>query len=64
MTAGPPPSRERACSRRRGGYQPRPFPSRLGRPSDYAQLANAIVEHDYLNGESFRMDGALRMAPR
>ena len=41
-----------------------PFPSRLGRPSDYAQLANAIVEHDYLNGESFRMDGALRMAPR
>lgn len=41
-----------------------PFPSRLGRPSDYAQLANAIVEHDYLNGESIRMDGALRMAPR
>ena len=41
-----------------------PFPSRLGRPSDYAQLANAIVEQDYLNGESFRMDGALRMAPR
>ena len=41
-----------------------PFPSRLGRPSDYAALANAIVEQDYLNGESFRMDGALRMAPR
>lgn len=41
-----------------------PFPSRLGRPSDYAQLATAIVEHDYLNGESFRLDGALRMAPR
>src|SRR5699024_10360149 len=41
-----------------------PFPSRLGRPSDYAQLAGAIVEQDYLNGESFRMDGALRMAPR
>ena len=41
-----------------------PFPSRLGRPSDYAQLANAIVEQDYLNGESFPMDGALRMAPR
>ena len=41
-----------------------PFPSRLGRPSDYAQPAGAIVEQDYLNGESFRMDGALRMAPR
>lgn len=41
-----------------------PFPSRLGRPTDYAQLANAIVEHDYLNGECIRMDGALRMAPR
>lgn len=41
-----------------------PFPSRLGRPADYAQLANAIVEHDYLNGECIRMDGALRMAPR
>src|SRR5699024_3405352 len=41
-----------------------PFPSRLGRPSDYAQLAGAIAEQDYINGESFRMDGALRMAPR
>lgn len=41
-----------------------PFPSRLGRPSDYAKLANAIIDQDYLNGESFRMDGALRMAPR
>ena len=41
-----------------------PFPSRLGRPSDYAQLANAIVEHDYLNGEVIRLDGALRMPPR
>ena len=30
----------------------------------YAQLANAIVEHDYLNGEVIRMDGSLRMAPR
>lgn len=41
-----------------------PFPSRLGRPADYAKLANAIIDQDYLNGESFRMDGALRMAPR
>jgi NAD(P)-dependent dehydrogenase (short-subunit alcohol dehydrogenase family) len=41
-----------------------PFPKRLGRPADFAQLALAIVEHGYLNGEVIRMDGALRMAPR
>lgn len=41
-----------------------PFPKRLGRPDEYAQLALAIIEHDYLNGETIRMDGALRMAPR
>jgi len=41
-----------------------PFPSRLGRPDEYAQLSQYIVEHDYLNGETIRMDGALRMAPR
>jgi NAD(P)-dependent dehydrogenase (short-subunit alcohol dehydrogenase family) len=41
-----------------------PFPQRLGRPEEYAQLALAIIDHDYLNGEVIRMDGALRMAPR
>ncbi|WP_110182230.1 SDR family NAD(P)-dependent oxidoreductase [Nocardioides solisilvae] len=41
-----------------------PFPQRLGRPDEYAQLAVNLVEHDYLNGEVIRMDGALRMAPR
>jgi NAD(P)-dependent dehydrogenase (short-subunit alcohol dehydrogenase family) len=41
-----------------------PFPKRLGRPSDFAELALAIVENGYLNGEVVRMDGALRMAPR
>lgn len=41
-----------------------PFPKRLARPDEYAQLVCAIVEHDYLNGEVIRMDGALRMAPR
>ncbi len=41
-----------------------PFPQRLARPQEYAGLALAIVEHDYLNGEVIRMDGALRMAPR
>ena len=41
-----------------------PFPKRLGRPDEYARLALNIVEHDYLNGEVIRLDGALRMAPR
>jgi len=41
-----------------------PFPHRLARPAEYAQLATMIVEHDYLNGETIRMDGALRMAAR
>ena len=41
-----------------------PFPARLGRPEEYARLALALVDHDYLNGEVIRMDGALRMAPR
>src|SRR5687768_10001981 len=41
-----------------------PFPKRLARPADYAQLALGIIEHGYLNGEVIRMDGALRMAPR
>ncbi|WP_110239696.1 SDR family NAD(P)-dependent oxidoreductase [Nocardioides gilvus] len=41
-----------------------PFPQRLGRPDEYAQLALALIDHDYLNGEVIRMDGALRMAPR
>lgn len=41
-----------------------PFPKRLGRPEEYAQLAVDIIEHDYLNGEIIRLDGSLRMAPR
>jgi NAD(P)-dependent dehydrogenase (short-subunit alcohol dehydrogenase family) len=41
-----------------------PFPSRLGRPSEYAQLARAIVENEMLNGETIRLDGAIRMAPK
>jgi NAD(P)-dependent dehydrogenase (short-subunit alcohol dehydrogenase family) len=41
-----------------------PFPQRLGRPEEYAHLAMFLVDHDYLNGEVIRMDGALRMAPR
>ena len=41
-----------------------PFPSRLGLPLEYAQLAVQIVENPMLNGETIRLDGALRMAPR
>ncbi|MGM1029995.1 MAG: SDR family NAD(P)-dependent oxidoreductase [Actinomycetota bacterium] len=41
-----------------------PFPARLARPEEFAQLVVAVVEHDYLNGETIRMDGALRMPPR
>jgi NAD(P)-dependent dehydrogenase (short-subunit alcohol dehydrogenase family) len=41
-----------------------PNPHRLGLPSEYAQLACHIVENQYLNGETIRLDGALRMAPR
>ena len=41
-----------------------PFPPRLGRPEEYAALARQIVENEMLNGESIRLDGALRMAPR
>ncbi|MDQ3628819.1 MAG: SDR family NAD(P)-dependent oxidoreductase [Actinomycetota bacterium] len=41
-----------------------PFPQRLARPAEYARLVLMILEHDYLNGETIRMDGALRMAPR
>jgi NAD(P)-dependent dehydrogenase (short-subunit alcohol dehydrogenase family) len=41
-----------------------PFPRRLGEPGEYARLATFLVEHDYINGEVIRMDGALRMAAK
>ena len=41
-----------------------PFPSRLGEPSEYAALAVHIVENQMLNGETIRLDGAIRMAPK
>ena len=41
-----------------------PFPARLGQPAEYAALALHILENGYLNGETIRIDGALRMAPR
>ncbi|HEV7312494.1 SDR family NAD(P)-dependent oxidoreductase [Sphingopyxis sp.] len=41
-----------------------PHPSRLGKPEEYAQMVRAIVENPMLNGETIRLDGAIRMAPR
>ena len=41
-----------------------PFPQRLGKPEEFAQLAAHIVSNGHLNGEVIRLDGALRMAPR
>ena len=44
--------------------QQAPFPNRLGRPEEYAQLVAAIIANPMLNGETIRLDGALRMAPK
>ena len=41
-----------------------PFPSRLGRPEEYAALVRHIIENRMLNGETIRLDGAIRMAPK
>jgi NAD(P)-dependent dehydrogenase (short-subunit alcohol dehydrogenase family) len=41
-----------------------PFPKRLGTPDDYAHLALALIENGYMNGETIRLDGALRMSPK
>jgi hypothetical protein len=41
-----------------------PFPQRLGMPSEYAHLSKAIIENTMLNGETIRLDGAIRMQPK
>jgi len=41
-----------------------PFPKRMGRPTEYAQLALAMIENPYFNGEDVRLDGAIRMPPK
>jgi NAD(P)-dependent dehydrogenase (short-subunit alcohol dehydrogenase family) len=41
-----------------------PFPSRLGKPEEFAELAIHIVENGYINGETIRLDGAVRLAPK
>ena len=40
------------------------YPKRLGKADEIAQLAQQIVENDYINGECIRLDGAIRLAPR
>jgi len=58
MMAGLPPEAQESLGKQV------PFPSRLGRPTEYAQLVRSIVENEMLNGEVIRLDGAIRMAPR
>jgi NAD(P)-dependent dehydrogenase (short-subunit alcohol dehydrogenase family) len=41
-----------------------PFPKRMGRPEEYAQLVESLITNDYLNGEVIRIDAALRFGPR
>ena len=41
-----------------------PFPQRLGRAEEYASMALEIVRNGYVNGETIRLDGAIRMAPK
>ncbi|TVV72011.1 SDR family NAD(P)-dependent oxidoreductase [Sphingomonas solaris] len=58
MMAGLPPEAQESLGKQI------PFPSRLGQPTEYAQLAEAIIANPMLNGETIRLDGAIRMAPR
>jgi NAD(P)-dependent dehydrogenase (short-subunit alcohol dehydrogenase family) len=41
-----------------------PFPSRLGQPSEFGALVRHIFENNFMNGETIRLDGAIRMSPR
>jgi NAD(P)-dependent dehydrogenase (short-subunit alcohol dehydrogenase family) len=56
------PMSEQEASERFG--QGIPFPRRMGRPQEYAALVQSIVENDYLNGETIRLDAALRFGPK
>lgn len=58
MVAGMPPEVQESLA------QQIPFPSRLGEPSDYAFLAQHLIENRMINGEVVRLDGAIRMGPR
>ncbi len=52
------------CSSPEGSVACPVFPQRLGLPDEYAHLVQAILENGYLNGETIRLDAALRMAPK
>ena len=41
-----------------------PFPSRMGKPEEFAELVSHIMENGYINGETIRLDGAVRLAPK
>jgi NAD(P)-dependent dehydrogenase (short-subunit alcohol dehydrogenase family) len=41
-----------------------PFPSRLGLPREFAALVKHLIDNNYINGETIRIDGSLRMAPK
>jgi NAD(P)-dependent dehydrogenase (short-subunit alcohol dehydrogenase family) len=58
MLAGMPPEVQESLGKQI------PFPARLGKPSEFAQMVAAIVEIPTLNGETIRLDGAIRMQPR
>ena len=58
MVGGMPPEVQESLGRQV------PFPSRLGRPEEYARLVESIFEIPMLNGETIRLDGAIRMQPK
>lgn len=58
MMAGLPPEAQQSLAAQV------PFPSRLGKPAEFAALVKHIVENEMLNGETIRLDGAIRMAPK
>lgn len=59
------PAYGKATDQLEGYWGPQvPFPKRMGRSVEYAQLAQSIIENDYLNGEIIRLDGALRFPPK
>ncbi|MFI6361217.1 SDR family NAD(P)-dependent oxidoreductase [Nocardia sp. NPDC050630] len=59
------PAYGKAADQLEGYWGPQvPFPKRMGRSVEYAQLAQSIIENDYLNGEIIRLDGALRFPPK
>ena len=58
MMAGLPPEAQQSLAAQV------PFPSRLGKPGEFAALVKHIVENEMLNGETIRLDGAIRMAPK